>query len=701
MKTAFRYLQKNLSFTVINVVGLTAGIGAFLLIALFVQNELSYDEHIQGADHLYRLVGIQEPSGLDKQHVAITSGGWAEYIHDNIPDVQEAFRIMWAQSTIEVNDEAFSEMSCYSEGRMVEHLGLPFISGGEPSEKLARPNTAVISEEAALRVFNTPDVVGETFRHLNRPYTITGVYDNKDILSHLQFHVVLSLSTIENDSPWLNILGNNSLATYLVVQPGADIENVEQIINTHYEQTGQSGQRQMNITFYLQNVKDIYLRSGHLKFQLIQYEGNIKVVYIFILVAILVLGIACINFINLATANSAKRAREVGVRKVMGATRSKLALQLIGESMVLTLGAILLSLVLLEVMIPEFNTLLGTRLRIDLIGNPLFNVGLLAILVVVGLVSGLYPGLVLSRFQATEALKSTSMAGKPQAAWLRKILVIFQFSVSTVLIVATIVVMNQTSFMQSKDRGYRPEQVIFLQFPEGTGYEQMDGFRNHLLGFPEVTAAGIASNYNGVAGQQSDIVVADSVETRLMTRYGYVDPDFFPAMGIDIVRGRNFSHEAGTDITQAAIINEATWQALGWEEPLGQRIRNTYYEDVDYFTVIGVIRDYNYYSLHNPIEPAIYLFQPDQMLTMNIRFQGSEPQAFTARLEKEFKKYFPGRLFSSRLVEEILERQTRNEKNMACSTERARCRDRSYRKRAPGRRAHESTAQANVRLAVP
>ncbi len=666
IKTALRYLQKNLPFTVINVVGLTAGISAFLLIALFIQNELSYDRHIPGSENLYRMVGMQEPSGLDLQHVAITSGGWAEFIHDNIPDVEEAFRIMWANGTIEVGGDFFNESCYYSEGRMVERLGFPMISGGDPGDMLRQPNTAVISRTAAMRLYNTEDVVGETFRHGDTPYSITGVYENEDILSHLSFHLVLSLSTVEHESPWLQALGNNSLVTYLALRPGSSTGNVEKIINDHYESlsANQSEQRFMKNTFYLQNVEDIYLRSQHLKFQMIHSQGNISTVYIFILVAILILGIACINFINLATANSVKRAREVGVRKVMGASRGKLALQFIGESMVLTFGALVLSLVLVELMIPEFNSLLGTQLRVDFIHNPLFNIGLLGILIIVGLVSGFYPGMVLSRYRPTEVLKASSVSGRPQVAWLRKVLVTLQFAVSTILIVSTIVVMNQTGYMQSKDRGYDPENMAFLRFPAEMTHDQMEGFRQQLLGFPEVMGAAMTSNYNGVAGTQSDIVVADSVETRLMARYGYVDADFFPVMDIEIVRGRNFSREAGTDVYQSILINEATWQALGWEEPIGQRIRNTFHEDHEYYTVVGVIRDYNYYSLHQSIEPAVYFIRPDHMHTMNIRFSNPDPMAFTAKLEKAYKQYFPGSVFSSRMIDEVLANQTRTEKNL-------------------------------------
>ena len=665
LKTAIRFLQKNLSFTIINIIGLSVGISAFMLIALFLRNELSYDKQLPDDIKMYRLVGIQEPPGIDIQHVAITSGGWAPYLNENVPEVTEAFRLMYASSTLDVDGEVFRELTYFSEGRAANYFGFPVISGGDESAMLSEPNTAIISREAAIRMYKQEDVLGRTFRNNGLPYRITGVFDNEEQKTHLGFDVLLSISTIEYDSPWLLYLGNNSVATYLALPRTADPKNVENIINRHYESenTGESGHSFMLVTFYLQDTGEIYLRSGHIKFQMYTNMGNINSVYVFTLVALLVLAIACINFINLSTANAAKRAREVGMRKVLGASREKLTFQFVGESMVLTFVSMVLALLLLELMIPEFNTLLGTSLQIDFIRNPLFNIGLLLILILVGLLAGLYPGLFMSRFQPTEVLKSQSPSGKPKAAWLRKVLVIFQFAISTALILSTIVVLHQVRHMQAKDRGYDPSNVMFLSFDEGIGYDRLDGFRKHLEGMPEVKAAAIASNYNGVAGKQAYIEVPDSIPVQLMCRYGYVDPDFFPSMGIEITEGRNFSHDAATDPYQAAIINESTQRALGWDNPVGKRIRNTYHEDYEYFTVVGVVSDYHFYNVRVPIAPAVYLFQKDRMIVINVRHTADDPQAFRDKIEAEHREFFPSEVFRSSFVEDVLAAQTRDEEN--------------------------------------
>ncbi len=666
-KTTFRFLQRNVAFTIINIIGLSVGIAAFILIVLYIQNELSYDKNFPDDVQVYRMVGIQEPPGIDVQHVAITSGGWVPFINEHIPGVVDAFRLMHAANIIEIDGEAYREDTFFSEGLVSAYFGHPVIRGGEEALMLSEPNTAMISRETAYRLFGTVDVVGESFRHNNQPYSITGVFDREGNKTHLEFDVLLSLLTVENDSPWFARLGNNSLITYVVLPLHADVSDVEAIINAHYEQermaAGNGVSGLMKNTFYLQKVSDIYLRSGQVDIQSVSNSGNINSVYVFTLVALLVLAIACINFINLSTANAANRAREVGMRKVLGAGRRQLTIQFISESIILTFVSLVLALLLLEYVIPRFNTLLGTDLYIDFVGNPLFNIGLLLILLVVGLLAGVYPGLFMSRYQPTDVLKSQTQTGKPRAAWLRRALVIFQFAISTALIFSTFIVLHQVQHMQKKDRGYNPNNVLFMRFDESIGFDQLHGFREHLKMLPELTGLGIASNYNGVAGKQSYVRVADSLNTTLMCRYGYVDPDFFPVMEIEIIEGRNFSYDNATDPYQAAIINEAAQKAFGWKQPLGQRVQNDYHEDHDHFTIIGVIRDYNYYSVRVPIQPAIYLFQKDRMSTINIRFGESEGQTALSVVETAHNTFFPSQVFSAGFVEDILLRQTRNEEN--------------------------------------
>ena len=667
LKTALRFLSKNISFAIINLIGLTTGIAAFMLIALYLQEQLSYDRHLPRPDRTYRLVGIQEPEGLEFQHVSITSAAWKPFIEENIPQVEESFRIMNAHSIIiEVEDKVFRETSTYfSEGKVLKHMGYPILHGGEPGNMLARPNQAVISRQTAERFFNTADVIGKSFRTADETYIISGVFENENINTHLKFNILLSFETIDPNTPFLFHFGNNTLTTYVVANQSAQASEIEDLINAKqmslYED--ESTQGIMRNTFYLQEIGDIYLRSGNIKFHMRTHEGSISNVYIFSIVAILILVIACINFINLATANSAKRSREVGLRKVMGAGRKKLAFQFIGESMLITFVSIIIALGIIEVILPYYNALLDTELKIDFAGNYLFSAGLLTVLLVVGMVSGFYPALYLSRFQPVHVLRAGNGSGKPKSAILRKVLVIFQFAISTGMILSTAIILHQVNHMENKNLGYNQENVITVINRQTTDYEQIRGFRNRLMSMPEVTAAGIASGHNGVAGRQSTITTADSIPVNLMVRFGYVDPDFFPTMEIPITQGRNFSHEYGTDPRQTMIINRATQRALGWENPIGKRIVNMDDEEYDYFTVIGVIEDYHYFSLKSAIEPAVFIWRPGEMPVINLRYRTSDHTGFIAKVEKEFEQFFPGYYFQAFFMSDLLARQYRTENN--------------------------------------
>jgi putative ABC transport system permease protein len=661
LKITIRFIGRNLAFTLINLLGLSTGIAAFLLISLYLQNELGFDKDAPNASKMYRLVGIQEPAGLDPQQVAITSAVFAPHMIENFPQVEDAFRIMHSSSLIMVDEKSFRGGVVYhSEGNVISQMGYPVLYG---DAQLNQPNQSAISRISAERFFNTADVVGKTFRVSDHLYTITAVYEHEHINSHLKTDVFLSFTTVENDSPWLKEIGNNTLTTYVVLKNPANRKVTEDHINEFYRNHMDENPNVMKNTFYLQRYNDIYLRSGDIKFYMFTNVGNINNVYIFSIVALLVIAIASINFVNLATANSARRAKEVGLRKLFGADRSKLAAQFIGESLMITLISIIVALGLTELLLPEFNSLLGTDLRIDFMGNVLFNAGLLFLWMAVGLISGFYPALYLSRFDASSVMRAGNGSGKPRTTVLRKILVTFQFAISTAMILATLVVIFQVSHMKKKDLGYNRQNVITVFANQTRDYEKLKGFRDRLLMLPEVQSAGISSGYNGVAGRQSMIETADSVPTRLMVRYGYVDPGFFPAMEMRLAEGRNFSYDFTTDPNRTIIINKAAQRALGWENPIGKHFKNDDNPYINHYTVIGVIEDYHYFSLHNPIEPAVYIWNPGEMRVINLRYQTSDAKSLTAKIANEHEEYFPGIVFSSEYLENLIERQYRSESN--------------------------------------
>ncbi len=670
LKTALRFLFKNKLFTALNVIGLSTGISAFILIVLFLQEQTGYDSHIPESDRIYRLVGIQEPAGLENQHVAYTSGGWAEVAKSDFPEVEDVFRIMGRPGTIvRIGEELFRESLIYrSEGNLIEWFNYEVVDGSDPSTMLSEPNQAIITKETALKFYDSVNVSGNTFELDERLFRVTGVIDTEKIKTHQEMDIILSLATYENEMPYFSHLGNNSLTTYFVLEEGADPSGLEEKINNHYNDWAEEGDWSyaMRTTYYLQPLKDIYLYSGHLKFQMANRTGSISNVYIFSLVALLILVIACINYINLATAHSTARSREVGLKKVMGATPGRLSVQFISESLLVTFFAVILALVFTELTLPYFNNLLGTDFRIDFAGNIIFNVGLAGLLLIPGILSGLYPAMLLSRYQPSNALKPEVAQGVTGSLFMRKILVIVQFVISSALILSTGVIFHQFNFMHSKDKGYNGENVAYLHLNQQTAPERIRDFKTALMNIPGIEGTGSASNYNGVAGRQSTAIVADSINTSIMVRFGYVDPDFFPLMEIKIAEGRNFSFEHSGDPFRSIIINEAAARALGWDNPTGKEFVNNDYTEMgfDRHTVVGVVSDYNYFSLHSPVEPALYIFDPGQIRTVSIRFS-DKPDDFTvSKIKEEFGSFFPDSYFDLRFVEETTGMQYRSESNL-------------------------------------
>ncbi|MBW6498198.1 MAG: ABC transporter permease [Bacteroidales bacterium] len=666
LKTGFRNLYRQKVYSLINILGLSTGLASFILILLFLQHELSYERHIPESENIYRLVEIQRPAGIDVQHVAITSGPWALALRDGLPEVKAALRVMpvWG-GLYRVEEKVFSEHYAYfAEGEVFRFFNLNLLTG-DPAKALSELHTAVISETVAEKFFNTSDVIGLTFRYNDQPYQVTGLLQNETRNSHLKFEVLLSYVSAEEIIPDLRNWEQNFLSTYVMLNEGVSRahaqENLHKMIDMQMNEMGMADEPRPEM--YLQPVRDIHLKSQHIKFSIYNTRGDIRLIYLFSVVAFLILLIACINFINLSTARSAKRAMEVGIRKVLGAGPGNLIWQFVGESVIMVFLALVISIGLVEMILPEFNALLGTSLVVDFAGNWIFNLGLLFLLILVGLLAGTYPAFYLSRFKPVAVLKNATGSSRGSAGIMRKVLVIFQFGISSMLIFSTLVIYNQWHYMLNKDMGINYQNVVSLHTQQGAMDElQMNGLKHDLLANPAIVQVAIASGTNGVAGSQGHINAIDSVPVPLMVRYGYVDHDFFPTMEIPVVQGRNFSREHGTDQARAVILNQAAVNALNWSEPIGRKFENPFNPE-EPFEVIGVVRNYNYYSLHGIIEPAIYLPHPQHMRTILLRFNQMQRKEALQHAEMVWKRYFPEQPFGPEFAIENLERQYRSEAN--------------------------------------
>lgn len=669
LKIAIRNLTRSRFYTLINILGLTFGITSFLLIVLYIQHELSYDKHLPNVDKLYRCVEIQKPLGVDVQHVAVTMGPLCQSLIDDFPQVKDAFRLMpWGTTPIEANGQQFNQrFVAFADPKIFRIFGVELVQG-DTATALSEPKSVVIDRTTAEKYFGTEqDVLGRIIKfNSEEGFIITGIMKDWPETSHMRFSLLVSYATAENDFPWLKSWGTNTLTTYVLLTPTADPDFMFDASRDFFLRHMEVEDSSRVYDMYLQPVRDIHLKSGHIKFQTNYFQGNINLIYVFAIVAILVIIIACINFINMAIARSVRRSKEVGVRKVLGASRWNLVNQFLGESFIITLVSMIFSIVLVEILLPTFNRILNSSLGIDFVHNWIMNIGLLLLLLVISLVSGSYPAFYLARFQPVKVLKPGRGNPGVSTGILRKALVVFQFTISIALLFSILVLSNQFRYLYNKDLGYNVNQVITLRLFRNNSPAEVELLKNSLSGFPEILGIAAASDANGVSGSQTTAEVDDSLDTKITVRLGIVDESFFPVMQVPIEEGRNFSKEFGTDERQAVILNEAAVKYLQWDDPIGKKFKPLYLDTtVANMTVVGVISDYHYYSLRSKIEPAIYVMAPEFYRALMIRVrEGSVKQAMD-KIEGTWNDLFPGAPYVATITkEEVREAYQRDENSL-------------------------------------
>ncbi len=664
-KIAIRNLLKQWSYTLINVFGLMIGIAAFLLIALYIQYHLSFDRHVPDADQLYRVVQIQHADGVGEQHVAVNMGPLTEAAVSEIPEVIDGLRLMsWGSQNLRIGDQYYSQpYVVWTDPSVFRLLGVRLIIG-DTATALDDARKIVLSEDLAIKFFgNIENAVGQVIEFNNEAgFLVTAVMENQPRTAHMWMEMLVSYESALLTYPWLRHWGSNSMGAYVKLQKGSDYREVGEKLNAMLENYFEPEAYFRPAQMYFQPYLDVHLFSNHIKFQVNMNQGNSRIILVFAVVAILVIVIACINFINLAIARSVKRAKEVGMRKVLGANRQNLIYQFLGESSLITLLAIMLSLLVVELSLNEFNRLLGTELSVHLLSNPLFNIGLLGLWLAVSLLSGIYPAFFMSRYKAVEVLKGSGGQSARAKGWLGKSLVVFQFSVAIVLIFVVLVTQRQMHYVLNKDLGYNYENVMGVYLQGGHPAQKAELLRPVLQQIPGIKGVAAASWINGVAGNQSTISVDDTTNQRVMVRFGYVDEDFFPLMEIPVMTGRNFSREYPNDINESIILNQAAVAYFGWDDPIGKRF-NPVMDTINRRTVIGVISDYHYYSVHSRIEPAAWIIRPPEFGVMCVRYDGAEKDQLLTRLEEVWFDLFPSAPFDTVIASERLERQYAGDRN--------------------------------------
>lgn len=619
---AYRSIINNKFYSILNIFGPAIGITCAILILLYVQEELTFDKHYSNYDRIYRLESDFNISGKPTL-AALTPIPMAPTLKDEYPEIKEITR--FAGFGIEdilfrYKDLKFFEDKIYfTDSTVFKVLDYRFILGS-PDNALNEPNTIVITESFASKYFGKENPIGEVLNTSNfGDFRVTGVIRDVPANSHLRFDCLLSMATIVEltgvdrfNSRSAPSFWNISAFSYILLDDNASIEGLLDKFQGFYDKYMSSLGKQINATFRLMATRIDKVHFGEkLEFDL--PTGNIHYIVIFSLVGVFMLLIASLNYMNMATARSTNRAREVGLRKVTGAGKGTLIRQFISESMVLVIIALILALIATMFILPSFNVLTDKTLSIGSLFEPVTFILILLIALFVGLISGSYPAFYLSSFSPVEVLKS-NVNPRQGKGMLRKILVVFQFAISGILIIGTFIVSGQQRFIRNKDLGLNKENVMIIPVRD-TAFinHKMQSFKDEMLNLPDIT--GVASSQlipPLMASKVVFMIEKDSSMVELATSVSAVDYDFIDVMQMKLLEGRNFEKSRTSDATQAFIVNEAAVKAFGWgDNALGKRVQfginpATGQAQRD-GVVIGVVKDFHFTSIHNAIEPFIFI----------------------------------------------------------------------------------------------
>ncbi|PHN05072.1 ABC transporter permease [Flavilitoribacter nigricans] len=640
-KVLIRTLLRNKTYTALNIVGLTGGLIAFLLITLYVQYEFSFDQYHENKDRIYRVVKQNKGSeyfGSDRY--AVTPPPLAPTLQEEFPEVEAATHLYAPKSTLIGVDQAtyLEEKVVGASPEIFDIFSIEILSGNQ-GELLTEKYSGVISESLAQKYFGNASPIGQTILYKgSHPYTIVGVMADLPANSHFRMDLLLDFAGMLDTEPaTMDQWQNNFFYTYCLLRDEATPQELEAklpSIVAKYLTDANGGGAFNNTRFYLQPVPSIHLQS-RINFE-INPNGDIRTLRVFILIALLILLIAGINYINLSTAKAFRRAREIGIRKTIGAHRRQLVFQFLGESFFLTFCALILTLVVVHYLLPGFSEFVGRDLSLSPVGQIWLIPFLLVVFLLVGLLSGLYPAVVLSSFKPLSILKSHAPSGQKKST-LRNTLVVAQFAVSAALIISTLVISRQLNFIKSKDMGFNREQVIVLNIRDFELRKKTQTLKEELLRIPEVkmvsTASDMPNFFDSSTGANWPGKPED-VDVRLYT--GQIDYDYLDLFEMELAEGRGFSREYG-DEKNAVLLNESAVKALGWEEPIGRQI---FKWGRDTATVVGVLKDFHHNSLHLSIAP-MQLFFTASSRQVAVKVSGKNMAETIAAIEAAQKQFAP------------------------------------------------------------
>ncbi len=615
---AFRNLKRNKFYSVINILGLAIGLTCMILIMLYVNDELSYDKHHLNHERVYRLESHFTIQDKD-DYFALNSLPFAQAMKDEYPEVEEIVRFREKANTMfKLGEKQFFENAIFfADSTVFKVFTYPFIYG-DPATALTKPRTIVITKSMSERFFGSANPIGEELETGSRQkLTVTGVIEDLPKNSHVLFNALISMKTLEAfygperfDTGNPGNFWNIGYMAFMMVKEGTDPQIFYDRFPDFYDKYMRAVGDAINSSYELMltPLADIHLHS-RLDWDL--PTGNIVYVRIFSIVGLFLLIIACINYMNMATARATRRAREVGIRKAVGGGRGSLVRQFLGESVLMALISLVLAIILAELLIPIFSQMTDKQITFNPFERPMLSLAIVGLTLFVGLVAGSYPAFYLSAFKPVQVLKASALSTR-RGSTLRKLLVFMQFTISVVMIIGTLIVIGQINYLKTKPLGYAKDNIVYFEVRDTVISRQIPNLKEEFKNNPNILGTGAS---NSVPGEETAKLVIfveseDGYKEEPMNLI-WVDNDYLPLLEYQLVEGRYFDEEMKTDMEQGILINETFAREYNWmDDPLGKKISFGRGDDGSYeieLSVIGVLKDFNYRTLHNNIEPLAIL----------------------------------------------------------------------------------------------
>ena len=670
---AFRTIVRQKFYSGINILGLTLGIAISFLITLYILDELSYDRFNTNIDNMYQL-DLHGKIGGQEVFTSNTAPVIASALVREIPQVDQSLRVEeWDDVPVKYGENAITENKiCIVDSNFFNFFSYKLIKG-DPDKALAEPNSVVMTEKSAKKFFGDDDPIGKMVMigsGNDMTFRVTGIAANPPENSHMKFNYLVSMSSYKwmtGDEDWLD----NYMYTYFSVHPGADLNLVQKKLDQMVvDHVGPRISQMMGVSldqFLSQNgaygyiifpVRDIHLYSN--MEDKMEPGGNISYIYIFGVIGLFIILIASINFMNLATARSAGRSKEIGLRKTFGSMKNQLVGQFLLESIMFSLIAMLLSFLVVGLLLPQFNEIAGKSITFSSIFNSKMILSMLAITVFVGFLSGSYPAFYLTRFRISEVMKGQAAKGV-KGKGLRGVLVVLQFSLSIILIICTIFVYRQLQYIQHKNLGFDKQNVLVIPNMNSLGKNE-GAFKDKLMRQSDIVAASFCSNVIPGASQMTVFRKPGSDQDYLISRY-WADYEQVPALGLQLIEGRNFSRDFPSDST-ATLINEAVVKQFGWDDPIGKEIISFGDDGKEIrLRVIGVLKDFNFESLRQEVRPLMINLRKEEAM-MAVRYNDKNPKEAIDKVRSIWKEFAPGEPFNYGFLDQNFDSMYKTEQHL-------------------------------------